>query len=220
MGLLTFGKIEYLNLLPFRVFIQQKISNIQFHKVSERFQDVPSKINKAFIRKDINSAFISSIRSKNMNCGNLGIIAKGEVLSVLLIEGEEQTDSSSETSNALAKILNKKGKVLIGDPALKYKLNGGQAIDLAQEWVEKYNLPFVFAKLCFHGNGQIIKNLENLFVKNQGWIPTYIINRESKKLNLRSVDIKNYLKKISFICNWKSKRGLKLFLDLTNNYKK
>jgi chorismate dehydratase len=222
---LKFGKIEYLNLLPFRVFLERKISNSQFHKVSKRLRGVPSQINRAFLTKKVDSAFISSIHSKNLRCTNLGIIAKGEVQSVLIIKDNliNENDKSSETSNILAKVLAQNGKVIIGDPALKYRTknkNSSNFIDLSELWFEKYKLPFVFARLCFHGSGNLIKKIEANFKKDSGWIPNYIIELESKKSGLNKNEVMNYLSKINYFCDWKSRRGLELFLSLASNHYK
>jgi len=86
---------------------------------------VPSEINKALQRREINAAFISSVASAKCQCTDLGIIAYQKVYSVLLLEGENEIDPASATSNQLARVLDLQGKVLIGDAALKHYLNGG-----------------------------------------------------------------------------------------------
>jgi len=112
----------------------------------------------ALHKRHIDAGFISSIESPKYNCTNLGIIANKAVYSVFVLEGENKSDHESATSNALAKVLNLQGEVLIGDKALKYYLEGGQGIDLAKEWYKQTTLPFVFAKLCYTCQ---LKNLQN-----------------------------------------------------------
>ncbi len=69
----------------------------------------------------------------------MGIVAKKDVQSVILIPGKVQDDFQSETSNALAKVLNLEGQVIIGDKALKYFHENPHSdfIDLAKVWNEK-----------------------------------------------------------------------------------
>src|SRR6056300_497070 len=93
---------------------------------------VPSKINKALKRREVNAAFISSVTSAKCKCTDLGIIAHQKVYSVLLLEGENEIDPASATSNQLARVLDLQGKVLIGDEALKHYFNEGEGIELAE----------------------------------------------------------------------------------------
>ena len=151
---MLFGSISYLNLLPFQLFLKQHISD-NASKMAFRYKRaVPSKINKALQRREINAAFISSVTSKKCKCTDLGIIANKKVYSVLLLKGEDASDPASASSNHLAKILDLQGQVLIGDAALQYYLSGGEGIDLAEAWHEKTGLPFVFARLCYNKHGK------------------------------------------------------------------
>ncbi len=173
---------------------------------------VPSRINKAFKRKEVNAAFISSVTSARFKCTNLGIIADKKVYSVLLLKGKNQPDPASETSNKLAHLLGLQGKVLIGDAALKYYLDGGKAIDLAQAWYEKTGLPFVFARLCYNKHEIHIQKLARTFGKQNIKIPQYILKGEAKKRGISPKQLTWYLEHISYTMNWKAKRSLKLFL--------
>jgi chorismate dehydratase len=174
---------------------------------------VPSQINKALKRREVNAAFISSVASKKCKCTNLGIIAHKKVYSVLLLKGENQTDPASATSNQLAHILELKGKVLIGDDALKYYLDGGKGIDLAEAWYEKTGLPFVFARLCYNRHDQAIKKLAKTFAKSKVKIPQYILKREAKKRGITPKELTWYLEHIYYEMDWKAKRSLRLFLS-------
>ncbi len=160
---MLFGSISYLNLLPFQLFLKQYIRN-NAAKMSFRYKRaVPSQINSALKRREVNAAFISSIQSRNFKCTDLGIIANKKVYSVFSIPREDETDPASATSNQLAKILELKGKVLIGDEALKYYLAGGKGVDLAEAWYEKTGLPFVFARLCYNRHEQTVQKLAHTF---------------------------------------------------------
>ena len=209
---MLFGSISYLNLLPFQLFLKRNLSNNAAKMSFNYNRAVPSTINKALKRKAIHAAFISSIASKKCKCTNLGIIAEKNVYSVLLLKGENQRDPASETSNQLAKVLGLKGRVLIGDIALKYYLDGGKGIDLAQEWYDKTHLPFVFARLCYNKHDKNIKKLAKTFAQKKVKIPQYILKREAKKRGITPKELTWYLEHIYYKMDWKAKRSLKLFL--------
>jgi chorismate dehydratase len=176
------------------------------------YKDVPSKTNKKFLSRRVDAAFISSIRAKNHKNVNLGIIAKKDVLSVLVVPSSLNTpDIESETSNILAKILDLKGEVLIGDKALRYYLQNKPHIDLAKMWNDKYNLPFVFALLCYHKDRDLYKKIEKNFLKSRVKIPRYILNEASTRTKISQADILNYLKYISYDFDRKAKMGLARF---------
>jgi chorismate dehydratase len=98
----------------------------------------------------------------------LGIAAASEVRSVLLVSdvsrekiGSVALDPASRTAAALTRILLKRcygvapeyregagaadARLIIGDPALKTRLNGHVVLDLAAEWRAFSGHPFVFA---------------------------------------------------------------------------
>lgn len=209
---MVFGKIEYLNLLPFHVFMKRFAKSSQQSMSMNYYKDVPAKTNKKFLSRRVDAAFISSIRAKKYQHVNLGIIAKKEVLSVLVIpHAKDVGDKDSETSNVLAKILNVQGEVIIGDKALRYYLQNKQHIDLAKMWNEKYNLPFVFALLCFHKDRTLYKKIEKNFLKKRVKIPRYILNEASKRTKIPQEEILNYLKYISYDLDAKAKKGLDKF---------
>jgi chorismate dehydratase len=210
---MVFGKIEYLNLLPFHIFMKRFTKSTQQSMSMEYKKGVPADVNKQFLQKRVDAAFISSIKAKNHSHINLGIIAKKEVLSVLTIpHANNTTDKESATSNILAQILKVNGKVLIGDKALKYYLQNSNYTDLAQLWHEKYKLPFVFALLCYHKDKQLYKRIEKNFLKHNIKIPQYILKKASKRTDIETKEILNYLKYISYKLDTKAKLGLKTFL--------
>ncbi len=213
---MVFGKIDFINLLPFHIYLKKYIQSSQIKSIIEHNKSYPSNINKKFLKNQVNSAFISSIASYKKRSLNLGIVAKNEVDSVLLIPGSKKDDYQSQTSNALAKVLNLEGEVIIGDKALKYfyENKNTEFIDLAKTWKDKYNLPFVFALLCFNKDGKKLKRIVSKFKKEKIKIPRYILNQYSKKSNISEAHILEYLKKIDYEISFKERKSLKLFFRL------
>ena len=210
---MLFGSISYLNLLPFQVFLKRYISN-NASKMTFRYKRaVPSQINKALKRREVNAAFISSIESSKCKCTDLGIIAEKKVYSVLLLKGENEIDPASATSNTLARILDLQGKVLIGDAALKHYLNNGEGIDLAEAWYKETRLPFVFARLCYNKHEKTIQKLARTFAHTKVKIPQYILKKEAKKRGISPQQLTWYLSHIHYKMNDKAEKSLKLFLN-------
>lgn len=218
---MIFAKIDFINLLPFHIFIKKNIKSNQIKAIINYKKSYPAKINKKFKKRVVDSAFISSITSRGEKRLDLGIIAKSDVQSVLVIPGKNKKDYQSETSNALAKILKLKGEVLIGDKALKYFHDNPnkEFIDLAKEWNKRYNLPFVFATLCYCKNGNYLKKLTKNFDKRKIKIPRYILNQYSKRSGISNKNILEYLKKIDYKIGLKEKKALKKFLIMTKGLK-
>lgn len=213
---MVFGKIEYLNLLPFHVFMKRFTKSSQRKMSMQYYRSVPAEINKKFITRQVDAAFISSISAKKYKHVGLGIIAKAEVLSVIVVPSEnDESDKESASSNVLANILNIQGKVLIGDKALKYTLTSDKYIDLAAEWHSRYNLPFVFALLCFHKDAKLFKSIEKQFLKQKIKIPQYILEKASIRTKIEKKEITKYLNYISYTLDSKAQLGLKKFYSLT-----
>lgn len=213
---MIFAKIDFINLLPFHIYIKKNIKSNQLKSIIDYKKSYPSLINQKFKKRLVDSAFISSIASKNEDFLDFGIVAQYDVLSVLLIPGLQLDDYQSQTSNLLAKVLNLEGKVIIGDKALKfYHENPNiEKIDLAKEWKEKYNLPFVFAVLCYNKNKKHLQKLTQKFNKNYIKIPQYILEQYSKRSGISKNNILKYLEKIDYNLGIKEKRSLKLFFKL------
>ena len=210
---MLFGSISYLNLLPFQVFLKRYISNNASQMTFRYKRAVPSQINKALKRREVNAAFISSVESAKCKCTDLGIVADKKVYSVLLLEGENEIDPASATSNQLARVLDLQGKVLIGDAALKHYLNGGEGIDLAEAWHEETGLPFVFARLCYNKHETAIQKLARTFAQTRVKIPQYILKKEAQKRGITPKQLTWYLSHIRYKMDDKSKKSLKLFLN-------
>ncbi|TNF43819.1 MAG: hypothetical protein EP216_03130 [Epsilonproteobacteria bacterium] len=210
---MLFGSISYLNLLPFQVFLKRYISN-NASKMTFRYKRaVPSQINMALQRREVNAAFISSIESGKYKSTDLGIIAEKKVYSVLLLKGENEIDPASATSNTLVRVLDLQGKVLIGDAALQHYLKGGESIDLAEAWYKETGLPFVFARLCYNKHDKAIQKLARSFAQTKVRIPQYILKKEALKRDITPKQLTWYLSHIHYQMDWKSKRSLKLFLQ-------
>lgn len=210
---MIFGKIEYLNLLPFHIFIKRYMRSSRLHTTINFKKGVPSQINHAFKMRRVDAAFISSVQASGYKSIDLGIVAKKEVLSVIIIPDQpHQDDTASATSNQLARKLNLKGKVLIGDAALKYQLEHGNGIDLAKVWYDRHRQPFVFAKLCYHHKGEYLQKLSKRFLDKKVRIPHYILKKASKDTGIAMQDIRYYLTKISYDVDTKAQRSLYKFL--------
>lgn len=219
---MIFGAINYLNLLPFQVFLKKELKHSHEKMALHYKKGVPSEINRKLLRSKIDAGFVSSVVSINFKCSNLGIIANKKVYSVLVIEGKNSSDNDSATSNILAKILKIDGQVIIGDKALKYYLQNQDGIDLADEWHKKYRLPFVFARLCFGKkmNQKRIKNLTLAFKKDKIKIPQYILKAEASKRDITPKELNWYLSHINYKLEHKSFKSLRLFLKLSEKLPK
>ena len=210
---MLFGSISYLNLLPFQLFLKRYLKSSSAQMGFRYKRAVPSQINRSLRRREVNAAFISSVESRKFGCTDLGIIANKKVYSVLLLEGETQPDPASATSNRLARVLGLKGRVLIGDAALKYYLGGGKGIDLAEAWYKKTGLPFVFARLCYNRSGAEVKKLAKRFARTKTRIPQYILKKEAKKRGITAEELSWYLEQIYYTMGSKEKKSLKKFLN-------
>jgi len=213
-----FGKIEYLNLLPFHFFMKRYSRSSRNYMSFNYKKGVPAKINADYAARRVDAAFISSIKARREQFVDLGIIAKKEVLSVILLPSENDIDDkASATSNILAKVLGLHGEVLIGDRALRHYLKGDEtAIDLAKAWHERYQLPFVFALLCHHQHRREIRTLAHAFKRDKRKIPQYLLQRASKRSGIAPKEIKYYLTHISYELDSKAKAGLRKFWRLSD----
>lgn len=219
---MIFGKIDYINLLPFHVFLKGSSLPNSFKQSLEYKKGVPSELNFKLRRRKIDAAIISSVTSTHPLYKRLdvGIVAKKEVKSVLVKEGEYAKDPASASSNALAKVLHVKGEVIIGDRALKaYLQNPDAYVDLAKLWNERTKLPFVFARFCVTKDKRFYEKIAKQFVKKRIKIPRYILARYAKERGVSQEDILEYLKLISYEIGPKEKRALKLFLTKVKNLK-
>ncbi|MFV7791101.1 MqnA/MqnD/SBP family protein [Aliarcobacter lanthieri] len=215
---MIFSKIDFINLLPFHIYIKKNIKSNQLRSSIEYKKSYPSIITNNFKKRKVHSAFISSIGSRGEKFLDFGIIARDYVDSVFVLPNRvSKDDFQSKTSNALAKVLDLKGEIIIGDKALKFFLENKneEIIDLAKAWQNKYNLPFVFAVLCYNKYEKRLRNITKNFKKSHIKIPQYILDIYSKRSGISKQNILMYLKKIDYDVGYKEKKALKLFLKLT-----
>ncbi|MDR1554546.1 MAG: menaquinone via futalosine step 1 [Campylobacteraceae bacterium] len=219
---MTFGKIDYINLLPFHIFLKKQPLCNSFKQSIACKKSYPSKLNEKLKKRQIDAAFVSSIASaqKGLKTINAGIVATKEVQSVLVKAGSYKQDPHSATSNLLAKILKVEGEVVIGDRALKFYLENPQNYtDLAKLWHEKYNLPFVFARLSVNRYYDFYKRIGEKFANQKIFIPSYILNNYEEERGIKAKDIKTYLKNLSYKVDAKANYGLKTFLRASRLFK-
>jgi chorismate dehydratase len=210
---LIFGKIDFLNLLPFHVFMKRYARSLRVHQSLNYHKGVPSALNRDFAMRRIDAAFISSITARHCRHFNVGIVARREVLSVLSLPSlNDKKDTDSATSNLLTAVLDIHGEVLIGDKALRYFYGGGEHTDLGQVWHGRTGLPFIFALLCTHHHTDELKRLSQKFVEKKIKIPYYILMENSRRSGLTPLQITHYLQFISYTIGEKEKRGYKRFV--------
>ncbi|MFY9143226.1 MqnA/MqnD/SBP family protein [Sulfuricurvum sp.] len=209
---MIFGKIDFLNLLPFHVFIKRYARSTRYQQTLHYHKGVPSALNREFAMRRIDAAFISSITAKNCRHFGVGIVAQREVLSVLSLPNADKSDADSATSNLLSKILDINGEVLIGDKALRYYYSGGEHSDLGKVWNERTGHPFVFALLCTHYHTDELKRLSHAFISKKVKIPYYILMEASRRSGLSPAQITHYLKFISYKVGIQEEKGFKRFV--------
>lgn len=215
---MRFGKIDYLNLLPFDVCVKAYPLPSYMKKCIMLKKSYPAKLNQDFLFGRIDAGFISSIAGYQSHYTHkvcpTGIIAKGAVWSVIVKKGSG-FDYQSDTSNALLQVLGLQGEVLIGDRALLFKHNGGEFEDMGALWWERTELPFVFGRLCFRAHGELIERISKVFNKHYGnkhkKIPYYILMAATRRSGLESWYILEYLEHIFYAIGAKEKRGLERF---------
>ena len=213
---MIFGKIEYLNLLPFHIFMKRYLRHSAEKKAWTRCGGVPAALNRRMRLGRIDAAVVSSVVSPAFYCVDLGIAADGAVWSVLLRPGESRKDSASDTSNALAERLGLKGEVIIGDRALKRYFDAEEPLeDLGALWKASTGLPFVYARLCARNRKEWrrLKAVEKAFHPHGVKIPHRILSREAGRVGITPAQARDYLDRIAYRLGWREKRALKKFLS-------
>ncbi|TLD84494.1 menaquinone biosynthesis protein [Helicobacter sp. MIT 11-5569] len=218
---MRFGKIDYLNLLPFEVFVRTYPKPSQFQCFYNKKKSYPARLNKEFLFGRIDAGFISSItalraQKEKFKAANVGIIARKRVVSVICLPKEQGEDYQSATSNALLKVLGLKGRVLIGDRALfevlkREKVGDKTYIDMGEKWVANEHLPFVFGRLCVKENYTFYEKMMQAFSKKRVKIPYYILKNAEFKSGIKKQEILNYLKVLSYKIDKKAQFGVERF---------
>lgn len=209
------GKIDYLNLLPFHVFLKGSTLQNATKKSIELKKGTPSKLCDDLRARRIDAGVISSIEARRYKQLNFGICAKGRVNSVLVEKNSKpQKDEQSRSSNMLAKVLGLEGKVLIGDKALKAYLKAPQDYcDLAQIWEQKTALPFVFGRFACVKNKKAYEKIIKIFLNKNIKIPRYILNSYAKSRQIEAKEILEYLKLIYYKIGKKEQKALNIFIS-------
>lgn len=210
--MMRLGKIDYLNLLPFDVFIKASPLSSQFKAILAHKKSYPAKLNRDFLFSRLDAGFFSSILSYGARMDfPCGIVAHGEVWSVLALPRKDKKDAQSASSNALIRVLGMHGEVLIGDKALLYRLGGGEAVDLGKAWQEKKRRPFVFALFCASSHRTQAGHIASRFIQRRIKIPLYLLRDASRRSGVAPRDILLYLQKISYRIGKREQEGLKAF---------
>jgi chorismate dehydratase len=202
-------------MLPFHIFLKKTSLPNSFKQSIAYKKNYPAKLNESLKKRRIDAAYISSIASthKSFHTVNSGIVAKKAVKSVIVKKGVYAKDPHSATSNVLAKTLKIEGKVTIGDSALKlYLENPREYIDMGAAWYKKEHLPFVFARLSVNKHYRFFKKTADKFKKQKIFIPQYILEDYAQKRGISKIDIKEYLKLITYDIDAKAQAGLDRFL--------
>ena len=213
---MIFGKIEYLNLLPFHTFMKRYLRASSEKKAWIKCGGVPATLNRRMRLGRIDAAVVSSIVSPAFYCVDLGIVADGAVWSVLVHPGESRKDAASDTSNALAGLLGLEGEVIIGDRALRRYFEEEEGlIDLGERWKARTGLPFVYARLCARSRKEWrrLKKIEKRFDARRVKIPWRILKNEAENIGITPRQAKAYLQRINYRLRWREDRALKQFLS-------
>lgn len=214
---MRFGKIQYLNLLPFDVFLKSYPAPLRFKLSAFANCSYPSRLNQSFFFRRIDAGFISSIAGYRAHLlkktTKSGIIAKGAVWSVLIkpLDSLGTKDYQSDTSNILSEILGLKGSVLIGDRALLYHYKGGKHIDMGKVWFDKHRLPFVFGRLCFNRYKDFYQRISTCFNAKRVKIPHYMLTKYAIESNIPKAYILAYLTHIYYAIGSKEILGIMRF---------
>jgi chorismate dehydratase len=149
---------------------------------------------------------------------SLGIAASSEVRSVLLVSDVSRErirsvslDPASRTSAALVRILLKRvygldpeylgsgsadARLIIGDPALKARLNGHVVLDLAAEWRAFSGHPFVFAFWAAHETAATAETAALLKLSYEAGQSHFqeLVSEESRLSGLSGPVVEDYLR--------------------------
>lgn len=227
---MVFGKIDYLNLLPFYVFLKRQLKGSAAKLSLSKKSAYPSLVNQWFAAKRIDFAVISSIESfkyPSYKTLDFGVVAQQEVLSVLIKIGKHQADKASASSNMLALVLGLQGQVSIGNNALKTyaqiienkkAIHHETYVDLAEAWREQTGLPFVFARLCTHKHHKKLEAMMKQFFKAKVKISHKAIVDYAKKLDIPKSLVHLYLSKISYKIGIREQRALAKFQHLVRRH--
>lgn len=211
---MRFGKIGYLNLVPFDIFIKKYPTSAAFKLFLNHHKSYPAQLNKEFLFRRIDAGFISSIAGMKAQKTHSAIISQGAVWSVIAIKADSKLDYQSASSNALSTILGIRGEILIGDRALRYKLTHEKErdyVDLGEAWYKKHGLPFAFGLLCYNKHGAFYRRISRHFNRAPVKIPQYLLESYATDAQIAKSDILAYLAHIHYRLTPKAQIALSRF---------
>jgi chorismate dehydratase len=209
----------------------------------EVFRDTPSACAARLASGEVDAGLIPSIeyqRIPNLKAvPGLGIAASSEVRSVLLVSDVSRErirsvslDPASRTSAALTRILLKRvyglkpeyreanggdARLIIGDPALKTRLNGHVVLDLAALWRSFSGHPFVFAFWAIRASSATPHAVAVLRRSYAAGLARFdaIVREESAVSGLSEAVVEDYLRHaLHFELDAGDLEGLRLFYRL------
>jgi len=189
----------------------------------EVFRDTPSACAARLAAGEVDAGLIPSIEYQRIPdlkaVGGLGIAASSEVRSVLLVSDVSRErirsvslDPASRTSAALTRILLRRvyglspeyregpggadARLIIGDPALKTRLNGHVVLDLAALWRSFSGHPFVFAFWAIReraASAEAVAVLRRSYAAGRGRLDA-IVREEAASSGLSEAVVEDYLR--------------------------
>jgi len=207
-------------------------------------RDVPSACSAKLASGEADVGLIPSIEYQRIPglkvVPGLGIAASSEVRSVLLVSGVSRErigsvalDPASRTSAALTRILLKRcygvtpeyreggaaadARLIIGDPALKTRLNGHVVLDLAAEWRAFSGHSFVFAFWAVRADAATTEVGALLRRSYQAGLAHFdrIVREEAAASSLSEAIVEDYLRHaLHFELDEGDLEGLRLFYRL------
>ena len=189
----------------------------------EVFRDTPSSCAARLAAGEVDAGLIPSIEYQRIPdlkaVGGLGIAASSEVRSVLLVSDVSRErirsvslDPASRTSAALTRILLRRvyglspeyregpggadARLIIGDPALKTRLNGHVVLDLAALWRSFSGHPFVFAFWAIReraASAEAVAVLRRSYAAGRGRLDA-IVREEAASSGLSEAVVEDYLR--------------------------
>ena len=205
-------------------------------------RDTPSACAAKLASGEVDAGLIPSIEYQRIPglrvVPGLGIAASSEVRSVLLVSDVSRErirsvslDPASRTSAALTRILLKRvyglepeyrdgdadARLIIGDPALKTRLNGHVVLDLAALWRAFSGHPFVFAFWAIRASAATPEAVELLRGSHAAGMTQFdrMVREEASGSGLSEAVVGDYLRHaLHFELDSGDLEGLRLFYAL------
>jgi chorismate dehydratase len=205
-------------------------------------RDTPSACAAKLASGEVDAGLIPSIEYQRIRglkaVPGLGIAASSEVRSVLLVSDVSRErirsvslDPASRTSAALTRILLKRvyglepeyrdgradARLIIGDPALKTRLNGHVVLDLAALWRSYSGHPFVFAFWAIRAAASTPDAVAALRRSYEAGLAHFgaMVREEAAASGLSEAVVEDYLRHaLHFELDSGDREGLRLFYRL------